>query len=375
MAILLGGPHASVNPKDTAEYFKEFSAYVFIGESEKTLPVFLGRLADKNTSFFDIPGLAYFDKDNLILNKPAAFVEDLDSLGMPAWDLIKPNEYPPAQHGAFFVNYPIAPIMTTRGCPYMCSFCSAPVLSGHKVRKRSPESIVNEITLLYRDFHIREIHIIDDNFSCDVKHAKDTLKKILETGLKISIAFPNGLRIETIDEELLDLMKKCGVYLISLGIESGSDRVLKLINKSLSIGKIKSQIAMIAKSGIDIAGFFVMGFPGETKEEIEKTIRFSLELPLIRANYFTFLPLPGTTMYREMQESGEINHVDWHNFYFMRAPYAPKGMTSAELRSLQKSAFIRFFLRPSIFIKNVSKIRSPRHFWYLFKRFYKWIVS
>jgi anaerobic magnesium-protoporphyrin IX monomethyl ester cyclase len=200
------------------------------------------------------------------------------------------------------------------------------------------------------------------------------LRKIIDAKLGISIAFPNGIRVETVDEELLDLMKRAGVYLISLGIESGSDRILQLMNKKLKVAATEEKVNLIHRAGLDIAGFFVIGFPGDTKEDIKKTIDFSLRLPLIRANYFDFLPLPGTPIYHELQEKGELARIDWKHFHFMTAPYAPAGMTRKELRRYQRRAFIRFYLRPVILARNILQIRSFRHFKYLLRRFYHWLL-
>jgi radical SAM superfamily enzyme YgiQ (UPF0313 family) len=321
-----------------------------------------------------VPGLVWRQADKVIENAPSEFVKDLNALPLPAWELIQPQTYPPAQHGAFFKKFPIAPIVTTRGCPYACKFCSAPILSGRQVRFHDPDKIINEIRLLHSQYGIREIHIIDDNFTINRSHANTVLTKIIEAKLDISIAFPNGIRVETVDKELLDLMKRAGAYLISLGIESGSDRILQLMNKKLKVAATEEKVNLIHDAGLDIAGFFVIGFPGDTKEDIEKTIAFSLKLPLIRANYFDFLPLPGTPIYYELEGKGELARIDWKQFHFMTAPYAPAGMTRDQLRGYQRKAFLRFYLRPVILIRNILQIKSFLHFKYLVRRFYHWLI-
>lgn len=371
---VIGGPHPTVCPDETLNLYEGLADYLFIGEAEASFPQFLEQV-NGGSAFSNVPGLCWRNNGQIVKNPPAALLSDLDKLPILSWDLIKPEEYPPAQHGAFYKNFPIAPIITTRGCPYRCSFCSAPVLSGGKIRKRAVSSVMEEIFLLYKTHGIREIHIVDDNFSCDKNHAKSILQAIIDSGMKISLAFPNGLRIETLDDELVGLMKKCGVYLISLGIESGSDRILGLMNKSLKVGTTVMKVELIRNSGIDMAGFFVLGFPGETEKDIEETIELSIRLPLIRANYFDFLPLPGTAIYKELLQKGELSHIDWEHFFFMSAPYSPAGITRERLRQLQKKAFWRFYMRPKIIIKNISQIQSPRHFWYLLKRFYRWVLS
>ncbi|MFH1416462.1 MAG: radical SAM protein [Elusimicrobiota bacterium] len=369
---IAGGPHPTLLPDETLEYFGGNIDYLLRGEVEKGFKRLLDNL-ECQRDLSDVPGLVW-NENGRINRNPPQLIDDLDSIALPAWDLIRPQEYPPAQHGAFFRRFPIAPIITTRGCPFSCIFCSAPVISGKKVRTRSVDNIIKEIKLLYNEFGIREIHIVDDNFTINKDHAKNVLNGIIRADLDISIAFPNGVRIESLDSELIMLMKRSGVYLVSLGIESGNDEVLKSMNKQLTVGLIEEKIDIIKKYDIDIAGFFVIGFSGETEDTIKRTIDFSIKLPLIRANYFEFIPLPGTELYRSLLTKGEIREVDWARYLFITTPFVPKDMTKKTLRNLQRLAFARFYLRPRILFKNILQIKSLVHLKYLIKRFYHWII-
>lgn len=370
---IIGGPHPSALPFETMDYFGDNLDFAFKGECEKGLPQLLDFLEDNRRDLFDIPGLVW-RQDNRVKSNDCLFEENLDSLGMPAWDLIKPETYPESQHGAFYKNFPIAPIMLTRGCPYQCTFCAGKLVSGTRLRKRSIENVIAEIKILYQQHGIREFHIVDDNFTLDRDYAKCFLKKLIEENLNISLATPNGIRMETLDSEMLFLMKKAGLYLISLGIESGSNRVLSLMKKNLTVERIKERVDFINQHSFDMAGFFIMGFPGENKEEILATTKLSLELKLIRANYFTFLPFPGTESYKTLKENGELNVVDWDRLYFMNAAYTPRTIKRSELKRLQRNAFLKFYLRPRILWINLKGIRSLRHFRYLLKRFFHWII-
>jgi radical SAM superfamily enzyme YgiQ (UPF0313 family) len=247
-------------------------------------------------------------------------------------------------------------------------------VSGRKIRRRSIDHVLGEIQYLYSKFGIREFHVVDDNFTMDAAYAKALLRKLKVMNLDMSWAVPNGIRMDTLDEELLGLMKDTGLYLISLGIESGSDRILKLMKKGITTARIREFVRMIQQAGIDMAGFFILGFPGETVETIRETIRFSTELPLKRANYFTYLPFPGSESYRMLQAKGELQDVDWTRFYFMNAAYVPDGMTRKALKRLQRLAFLKFYLRPQIMLYQIRSIRSLRHLFFLAKRFFHWIV-
>ncbi len=370
--IIAGGPHPTLCPEETMERLAPEVSYLLRGETEESFPLFIKMLAG-GAAPADVPGLAWREDGKLRVNEIRP-IADINALPAPAWDLIRPQEYPPAQHGAFFNQFPIAPIVTTRGCPFACGFCTAPILSGRHMRKRSADSVMAEIETLYHKFGIREIHIVDDNFTLDKSHAVSILKRIVASGLPISLAFPNGVRINTLDDELLDLMKAARTYLISVGIESGSDKTLKRMDKQLNVALIREKVELIKRKGIDLAAFFILGFPDETVEDMEETIKFSLELPLLRANFFTFLPLPMTPVTLKLIRDGEIGKMDVDGLIFQKVPYAPKGVTRERLRSIQRSAFLRFYLRPGIMLRNLMQVRSPRHFGYLAKRFYHWIL-
>lgn len=370
--IVAGGPHPTLCPEETLAKLSPQTDYLLRGETEESFPLFIEKLEGRGT-YEKIPGLVWRENGVVKVNEISP-IADINALPLPAWDLINPQNYPPAQHGAFFNKFPIAPIVTTRGCPFNCGFCTAPILSGRQMRKRGADSVIAEIELLYHKFGIREIHIVDDNFTLDKAHAVSILKRIIASKLPISLAFPNGVRIGTLDSELLDLMKQAGTYLISVGIESGSDKTLKRMDKQLNVALIREKVALIQSKGIDLAAFFILGFPDETVEDMKQSIEFSLELPLLRANFFTFLPLPMTPITLKLIKSGEIGEMDVDGLIFQKVPYSPKGVTREQLRSLQREAFMRFYFRPKTMLRNIMQIRSLKHFGYLLKRFYHWIV-
>ena len=370
---VVGGPHPSALPEDLFHRAGEDLDFAFVGEAETGFSMLLDALWDGRAEYRAIPGLVWRDGGR-IRSKLPAFPEDLDALGMPAWDIIRPETYPESQHGAFYRQFPIAPIMVTRGCPYPCTFCAGHVVSGRKIRRRSAGHVLAEIRRLNRDFGIQEFHVVDDNFTQDRDYAKDFLRQLKAMDLGMSWAVPNGVRMDPLDGELLGLMKDTGLYLISLGIESGSDRMLKLMRKGMTTGGIRASVRMIREAGIDMAGFFILGYPGETVETIRETIRFSVELPLKRANFFTYLPFPGSESFRMLQAGGRLREVDWERFYFMNAAYVPEGLTRKALKRRQRLAFLRFYARPGILAYQIRSIRSLRHLYYLAKRFFHWIV-
>lgn len=374
IVTIVGGPHVSAQPERVFALFEKTLDFGFCGEAEIGLPKLLKSLNLNNLNFKDIPGLI-FKKNKRTLVNDKVFHKNIDDFGFPAWDLIKPQTYPEAQHGAYFEKFPIAPIITTRGCPFNCSFCAGKLNTGEIIRKRSVLSVLNEIKLLYKDFGIREFHIIDDNFTANRSFAKEILKGIKNLNLNASFAVPNGVRLNSLDGEILSLMKEAGFYLISAGIESGSNRILKLMNKKLNVRQIEEKIALIRNFGLQAAGFFILGYPGETEKEISQTINFSLKLGLLRANYFIFFPLPGTSIYQKLKKSGIIKKHAFENSSFANPNFScNKNISADKLKTLQRKAFIKFyFLRPKVLIKNLLKIRSYKQLIFLGKRCLNWL--
>ena len=374
IVTIVGGPHPSAAASDMMEVFKDSLDYSFAGEAEIGLPQLLELLNKGKDELNAIPGLVW-RQDGIVKSNPKKAIEDLDAIAMPAWDLILPERYPESQHGAFFRQFPIAPIMVTRGCPYPCTFCAGGVVAGKKVRRRSIDNVLRELTYLNNERGIKEFHIIDDNFTMDIAYAKEFLRRLKALNLGMTWAVPNGVRMDSLDEELLALMRDTGLHIISLGIESGSDRVLAAMKKHLTVSKIRECVRMINKSGMDVSGFFIIGFPGETAESIKDTIRLSLELKLVRANFFTYLPFPGSESYEQLKATNELSGIDWDNFYFMNASYTPKGLTRKKLKNLQRLAFAKFYLRPRIILYNLKGIRSLRHLYFLMGRFFRWVIT
>lgn len=369
--VILGGPHPSCAPETIFNYFPK-ADYAFVGEAE----IGLSKLLD-SLPLPQIPGLVWRNNGRTKIN-PQIFVEDLDSLGMPSWDLIRPDTYPLSPHGGFFKNYPIAPIIITRGCPFSCTYCAGHLVAGKKIRSRSVESVIEEIKILYRDYGIREIHIEDDNFTFNKEFVREFCRQLKQSKLNISWTCPNGVRLDTLTKDLLLEMKNAGLYSLSVGIESGSEKVLKDMKKGLSKEKIREKLDLIKECGLDASGFFIIGYPTETKNDIMETVNFALELKLKRAGFFLFKPFPGTEITNDLVKRGELKEMsdeDWAKFVLADAVYAPPGFSREGIKKLRKQALLRFYLRPKILLKFISEIRNLKHFGLILMRAYKWLFG
>jgi len=358
--VLVGGPHVSATTISALEEIEK-ADFGIAGEGEIGLPLLMRRLLRKeHISWEDIPGLIWRDNGSIHAN-PRTMIKDLDNLKFPAWDLMPPASYPDSPQGGFYKNFPIAPISTTRGCPYPCTFCGSGVNMGHTLRVRSISSVFEEISMLYHDFGVREFHIIDDMFNFNKERVIEFCRVIKDRDLDITYTFPNGLRLNHLDEEMLIMMKETGAYAFTVGIESGSQRILDSMKKDLTLNLIEEKIDLICSVGLEPSGFFIIGYPDETIEDIKATIRFAKRLKLKRAHFGNFLPLPGTEATRILTESGKISRIDWDTLCYNQVPYSPQGITKGQLKHLQRRAFLEFHLRPRILLKMLSEIRSINH--------------
>lgn len=374
IVTLIGGPHPSCLP-DESMIFLENADFGFCGESEIGLPILLEYLeSSERILLSDIPGLIWRNNGHIICNEKA-MPQDLDKIGFPSWDLIRPQDYPRgAVQGGFVKNFPVAPIITTRGCPYLCTFCAGPLIFGRKVRSRSLDNIISEIELLYNDYNIKEIQIVDDHFIFDTDFTKEFCRRMIEKGLNLTFYAVAGIRIDRIDEELINLMRKAGFYHLAVGIESGSDRILKLMKKGLTVDKVRENVKIIHNAGLETIGFFIVGYPDETKEDILKTIDLACELNLKRAQFSCCQPLPGTEIYNNLKRNGKLKYLDWQKVHFSKISYVPDTLTYPELMNLKRYAFFRFMFRPKIILNHLKEIKSFSQLKFLLKRFLDYII-
>jgi anaerobic magnesium-protoporphyrin IX monomethyl ester cyclase len=370
--VIVGGPHVSATGTLALREIPG-TDFGFAGEGEVGLPLLMKRLLrEESSSIREIPGLIYRQGDEIHMN-PRAVINDLDDLGFPAWDLMVPGEYPDSPQGGFYKNFPIAPISTTRGCPYLCTFCGSAVNMGKKLRFRSISMVLREMEMLYNDYGVREFHIIDDMFNFRQQRVSDFCNGIRDHRWDISYTFPNGLRLNHLDLETLRMMKDTGAYSFNVGIESGSQRILDMMKKNLTLELIEEKVNLIVEAGLEPCGFFIIGFPGETIEDIKATIKFAKKLKLKRAHFSNFLPLPGTEATRQLTENKEIEKPVWEDLFYAKVPYAPAGISKRKLKSLQRRAYLSFHFRPSILLRMLLEIKSMNHLKLTLKRIWDYL--
>jgi len=346
---IVGGPHASTFPQNVLE--NKNIDFVFISEAENNFPKLLQQLKGIKKTFRNIPNLGFKENGKLVFNK-LKLEENLDSLSFPDFDLMNFKTYPKLYLAR---KHPSIPILTSRGCPFNCTFCTGYKISGKKFRARSPENIIEELKILKQKYKIKEFQIWDDNFTLDKKRAMKFCNLLIKEKLNLIWWCPNGVRMETLDYKLLKKMKSSGCYAIVLGIESGSLKIQKDMNKNLDFKKLRNVVNMAYKLKLRTQGFFIIGYPTETKSDIIKTIKLAKSLPLDRATFGLFQPLPGSEIFNQLKKQGKLKDIDFTKIEYSKPSIAPNGITLKELKNLQQRALIEFYFQPKVFFKFLKE--------------------
>jgi anaerobic magnesium-protoporphyrin IX monomethyl ester cyclase len=361
--IILGGAHPSYFPEQTLQYFEE-ADFAIRGEAETGLADLTRYLSDQDIiQRENIPGLIWRDNGEIKCNAPV-FPEDLDSLGSPEWNLINPCNYP-FQTSYLTKSKIVAPFIMTRGCPYRCTFCAVRSITGNKIRSHSVSYIIEEIKFLKSNFGIKEVCFIDDNFLIFKHQVIDLCEQIIKQKLDIKWSC-FGIRLDMVDKEILSLMEKSGCYLLTVGIESGSQRILDHMKKNLTLDLIEEKIKFInTESKIKVIGNFILGYPLEKEEDIYKTIKLARKLPLYGANFFPFHPMPGTAIFDELVAKKKLKPIDWKLMGIDLTTYIPEGISNQKFTWLFFLAFINFYMRPQIILNVLMATRSLERLKYI----------
>jgi len=356
---VMGGAHPTNMPKKVLE--DKAIDIVAIGEADYTFLEII-KAIEKGKTFDHIDGIAFRSNKKIKINPKTKYIENLDELPFPARHLLHMKKYFRLNkpHGISYRKSPNTSIITSRGCPSNCIFCSIHTIWGRKFRARSPENVIAEIRHLVNTYGIKELQFEDDNLTVDRKRAEKIFQGMVREKFNLLWSTPNCVAAWALDESLLRLMKKSGCYRIIFGFESGSNYVLKnIINKPQKIENIKPLIKKAQKLGIEVGGFFVVGFPGETREQIKQTFRFARNSNLDYAGISIATPHPGTRLWDQCIEEGYLKKDFNLNRLFARnANIETDQFTSKELQKEVAKENLLFYLaflvkRPVRFFKII----------------------
>ncbi len=355
IVTVVGGTHPSFLARNCLEQNPNLD-FIVIGEGEMSGLELLDRL-NAGQGYDGIDGLAWRQDGDVRITPKTTFIEDLDSLPWPARDLVDFEVYASANraHGVYSKEPVTTTIQSSRGCPAKCTFCSSMRFWGQKYRGRSADSVLGEILQVRNTYGVREFQFEDDNLTMDRKRAKHLFQAMIDRKLDIVWSTPNGVAMWTLDEEMLTLMKKAGCYEVTLAFESGNQEVLRdVIKKPTNLKHAEKVVAAVKKVGLDHNAFFIMGFPGETKEQMKESYNLAKRLKLQSAWFFVANPLPGTELYEQCNEKGLIREgFDFTNTAYTRSAFNTPEWASGEVEKLVQSSLLK--------IQLWSHLRQPIH--------------
>ena len=365
--VVFGGPHPSACPSDILSENGKIVDYVVIGEGEKTFLSLCKAIKDKNDTYEhlkSIKNLVFKDEKGSIHitgDEDLLSDDELDKIPYPAFHLMDLDRYFKGMqaHGIFQKGLKTLPIITTRGCPYTCTFCCR--VMGKKVRKRSIDNVISELHCLIDRYNIDELYIEDDNPTIDKDRTMKLLSEIKKSKIKY-LKFANGININTIDEEILQKMREAKVYSASFGIESGCERTLAKMRKSIDLKRAKRTISFAKSLGFLVGANCIIGYPEETIADIRESLNYFFSLSLDSMAIVNLVPFPGTEVRKTCEEKGYLTEEanDWGNYYFsINNPIpliATPWLTKTQLVKEIKMAYRKMYFNISWIMKVLGNI-------------------
>ena len=319
--LACGGAHITIGGK---EFLRENSNFKFgaIGEAEETLPDLVNAIENRR-SLREVQGIIFKDRTEIELNPRRPFILDLDSLPDPNYELFD----------SFKGRIEHYPLVTSRGCPHNCIYCCVSEVSGKIWRGRSPKRIIEELENARSKYKTRSFEIVDDNFTNDMRRAKQICQLIIDHKLEMKWACYNGIRADKLDDELVTLMKDSGCNTISIGVESLNLEVFSGIGKGESLEDIRHAVTLLNEHGIEVEGSFIIGLPGDTLEKTIRSIEVCKEMHFNKTMWNLFVPYPGTKAWSWVNREGKILR-DWkEGFHFgpeVKPVFETKNFTEEE---------------------------------------------
>lgn len=354
--IMLGGPHPTLFPQQVLE--NESIDYAIIGEGEATIVEFIEKF--KNNGKLDgVKGIGYKESGRVVINEQREPIADLDSLPFPARHLLPLDKYKPAPNE--YKRLPMMTMVTSRGCPYSCTFCCAMRMWGRRYRQRSVKNVLEEIKVLVDKYKVRDINFFDELWGLKESWINEFCDALIAEKLDVVWScFARSDLISRAPEERLKKMAKAGCWRLYFGLESGCQDLLDNINKGITLQQSRDAVKKVKAAGIEVMANFMLSLPGETPEKGMETIEFAIELDPDIVKFNLTVPYPGTELYEQVTAGrwGSLGgDRDKYTGYF--PVFFPSGYKdSAEAEKVKRMAYRRFYLRPSYILRRTLKIRS-----------------
>lgn len=357
--VVIGGPHITVMPRETMERFHTFDIGV-LGEGERTIAELL-RVLETDGDISRINGIVYRENGGVKFTPSRRFIENMDTIPMPAWDLLPDIPHYYRQSIVRIDKIPSVSITTSRGCPCKCIFCARNVF-GNTCRAYSAERVLKMIDYLKERYNIKGLSIEDENFLAYRKRLRELCEKLIER--RENLSWSCAGRVDMVTKDILKLMREAGCWEISFGIESGSQPILDFIKKGITLAEIQDAIALTHESGIKAGGYFIAGHPGETVSTLRETMRFARRIKLDSFQISFMCPFPGTELYRIADKYGTFIN-DWSQMNIWTPVFIPFGLSKDILVRETKRGYRLFYFRPRIMWNYIRRALRPvcfRHY-------------
>jgi len=371
-ATVMGGCHITALPLETMSACPSID-YGVIGEGETTF-LELVKAIESGSGIERVDGVVHrrrgagkADGDRISVNRMRRLTPNLDSIPFPARHLLPFDRYTVLNERAI-----IGSIITSRGCPFNCIFCSSSLFYGRLYRARSPKNVVDEVEDLVQKYGLKYVEFIDDTMTVNKGRAESIAREIIKRRLDVSWGF--GSRVDLVDEDMLRLFKRAGCDVFYMGIESGSDRIIKTLKKGITLDQVKSAIACAKKANMETVGTFIIGSPWETWDDAVRTINFARSCGIDYAQFTAMTPYPGTEVYEIARREGLIEEADWSKYTTVKPVMRTRYLSRDQVGRLVGDAYMSFYLRGKFLLKMVQtrriKIIKPVMKHYVLKRSY-----
>lgn len=388
--VVLVGTHPSALPEETLKLNHQIDAvarqeydYTLKDLAEALSKVDLKKEESKEEVLSKIDGLSFRVGDKVIHNRPRGYIQDLDSL--PFVSEVYKKHLNIKNYFASAATYPMVMIVTGRGCPGRCSFCLYPqTLHSHQYRSRSPENIVAEFEYITEKLpEVQSVCLEDDTFTLNKERVKKTCQLLIDKGIQKKIKWWANVRVNTLDLQTMQLMKKAGCRLVIAGFESGNQKILDNINKGIKLEDSRKFMKNARQAKLLVHGCFMFGNPGETKETMEQTLEFAKELNPDTAQFFPLIPYPGTEIYQWAKSRGYLKDVDFDDWLTKEGLHNTiidtENLTAKELVAFCSRARRKFYLRPKYIFYKVKQCffnyqelkRNYKSFFIFWKHLYR----
>jgi len=346
--VVAGGPHVTFTAKQTLKECP-FIDIVVRGEGEETFKELVNNLesyTENASSLKKIKGITFKNNGRIEETESRPFIKNLNEIPFPAYHLLPMDRY--RLEGKRF-----SAIMSSRGCPFSCIFCSSSALFGKVWRARSPENVIEEIKLLKNKYRVREIEFLDDTFTLNNKRAGKIAELLIKENLGISWSCSS--RVDTINQSLIEKLKKAGCHTIYLGIESGSQKILNIISKGITLTQAEKAVNLVKKVKLNTFGSFIIGIPGETVKTIKKTIDFAKKLSPSFAQFTICTPYPGTKLFDMAKEKGWLLTKNWAKYTILDQVMRIPGTVTTNLSKWLLRAYLSFYMRPRFIFEQLKR--------------------